>query len=280
MNRIIFLCIMASLILFSNVHAERTISLPYSTTFDTDDLSDIAWTDCGATVTHSSTGGWSGGAVKMTPPTSACSSGNGGMSTIGEFLGFSETRINVRFLIKFGSTYVANKQGGVNKFIDVHSSGGTRFGILGLHLADGPFMAPAVAPYPSAWYVFRSPGTEEADHDSANATIKWTDASLGGEWYCFEYEINAAGNTTTFYLTKSDGTQQTVTSETSVAGNMYTLYIGGYHNGYGTADANNYLLIDNLVISNTYIGPPEGFVGGSTPSRKLNNVTGVRVTLH
>lgn len=258
----------------------RTISLPYATNFTTDDLNDIRWTDCAATVTHSSSGGYAGtGASKHTPPTSACTSENGGMSSIGNFEGFSTARLNVRFLIKFGSSYVTNKQGAVNKFIDVHDGSGTRYGILGLHKEEST-MSPAVCPYTSSWYVFRSPGTADEDHYFANASLSWTDAILGGAWYCLEYEINTTAGTTTMWWTKADGTQTSVTSPMDETGNMTTVYIGGYHNGYGTEDTNNYLLIDNLVISNTYIGPPAGFLTGDLGktfgkvSADLKNVNG------
>jgi len=112
-------------------------------------------------------------------------------------------------------------------------------------------------------------------------TYKTTDHQ--DEWVCIEYERDVPNQTSKLYITTRNGslsgTYVTRSDTQDNSGATFDLIeiIGGYFDGTFTASVNNYLMFDELVISNDYIGPPDGFL---TSTRKLNNVTGVRVTLH
>lgn len=258
--------------------AARTITLPYAENFTTDTLADIRWTSCaGASVIYS-TEGWSGGAVKLIPPTDPCASGNGGMSAIGMFQGFSTNRFNVRFLMKVGPTYAASHRGLIqNKFLDVWGANSDRQGILTLEYdtTGGAYFTPGVYPEPSNWTVFRSPGTVTEDHYHYNSPFKIFDGGVNSNvWVCYEYEINIAAGTATVTITKEDGTVATIYSvQSSPSSTITNFYLGGYYNGYSVANSGNWLLIDNLAVSNTTIGPPAGFVGGTTTRRATGGGT-------
>jgi len=138
------LVICAMLVTTTFSMASRNIALPYEMKFDSGDnwTSDLAWkgtggscSDTRCSITHQSTLGWTGGAAKIIPPQNACCDGiNGCMCALGSFTGFSTTRLNIRALYRFGPTYYSsfvNAGGGLyNKFIDVHTAGGSRSGIL------------------------------------------------------------------------------------------------------------------------------------------------------
>ena len=273
---LLFAFLISGVCLAANAHAARNISLPYSTDFTTNDISDLIWTSCaGASVTYS-TNGYSGGAVKIVPPTDACASGNGGMSSIGYFQGFSTNRINIRFLMKIGPTYVSSWRGmDQNKFLDVQGTGGSshRKGIFTLQ-GGSSGLAPGNYPRTSNWVVYRSPGTSDADHNWQNSPFKIYDGgAYSNNWICYEYEIVIGANTARVIITQQNGAVIEITTPSDPGGLITSFVLGGYHNNYSVADAGNWLLIDNLAVSGTgYIGPPSGFVGGggtdiATPSR-------------
>jgi hypothetical protein len=256
--------------------AARNINLPFELKFDGGDnwTADLAWAECGGTVTHVTSGCWSGGCAKITPPTSACTGGgiNGGMASLGNFEGFSTERLNIRILLKVGPSYYRSARNGggsmVNKFIDVHSSSGARFGILGFQAhftSAGPppntdYYAFGLMSVPSQSYVFASPPSRGWIEDSP---FRVSDtANHGGEWICVEYEINAIADTTSVFITAANGNQTMISTSSSNTGSMNLFVIGGYHNGYFVSDSSTYMLIDELKVSTARIGPPAGFTGG------------------
>jgi hypothetical protein len=257
--------------------AARSISFPFELKFDSGDnwTADLAWEDCGGTVTHVTLGCWSGGCAKITPPTSACAGGgiNGGMASLGNFEGFSTERLNIRMLLKVGPTYYRSARDGggtlENKFIDVHggNDGNARLGILGFqahYTSEGPppntdyyAFGPMSNPYTE--FVFASP---PSGGGIENSPFRVSDtAHHGGEWICVEYEINTNADTTSVVITEANGNQTTIRTPSSNTGNMNRFYIGGYHNGFFVPDPDTYMLIDELKVSNTYIGPPPTFIG-------------------
>ena len=251
--------------------AARSISLPYELKFDSGDnwTADLRWVECGGTVTHVTAGCWSGGCARITPPTSACTGGgiNGGVACLGKFEGFSATRLNIRFLLKVGPTYYSSARNGggsmINKFIDVHSNAGARFGILGFQAGPG-YSAFGVLTNPSQAYVYASPPSRGWIEDSP---FRVSDSgNHGGEWISVEYEIDGNTDTTSVFITEANGTQTTITAASANTGYMNDFYIGGYHNGYFVSDPGTYMLIDELKISNSRIGTPSGFTGSAALS--------------
>lgn len=270
----IILCCAVFLCIVTPSMASRDVSLPHEMKFDSGDdwTSDLVWVgggECttGCTVTHQSSGGWSGGHAKIIPPQVACCDAiNGCMCALGSFTGFSTTRLNVRALYKLGPSYYSNyvnAGGGLyNKFIDVHggAESGTRFGILGLVGYDTDYCRWGVSADEGCYLYNANP----VCHNNDPPAFKYDGTEHSGEWISVEYEIDSLADTTTIYITEADGTLTTWTHTNTTSGNMNRIEIGGFYNPIFTVDANTYLLVDELKISNTYIGPPTGFTGGTT----------------
>ena len=276
---LISLVIVAILISTTPSMASRNISLPYEMKFDAGDdwTSDLVWIGGGgcttrASVTHQSSGGWSGGGhAKIIPPQVACCDGiNGCMAALGSFVGFSTTRLNIRALYKLGPTYYSSYRdagGGLyNKFIDVHggADGSTRFGILGLVGYRTTYCRWGVSADEGCYLYNANP----VCHNNDPPAFKYDGTEHSGEWISVEYEIDSLADTTTIYITEADGTFTTWSHRNTTSGNMNRIEIGGFYNPIFISDPGTYLLIDELKISNTYIGPPEGFVG--KPAAPIN----------
>jgi len=256
------------LVIATYAMAARSITLPYEMKFNSGDdwTSALAWKggggcDTRCSITHQSTGGWSGGSAKIIPPQVACcDSINGCMCALGSFNGFSTARLNIRALYKFGPTYYSsfrNAGGGLyNKFIDVHNTSGVRSGIFYL-IGEGSA---------SAWFGLFNGGCAWWNNTPGcrlgSPLVSLTATQNNNQWISLEYELNSGG-VTKAYMYKSDGTYATWTSQDTIpSGNMSQIEIGGFYNSIHAVDSGTWILIDELKISNTYIGPPEGFVGG------------------
>lgn len=285
--------ILSILLACSTAYAGRNITLPFEEKFDSGDTwtSDLLWVGNGGTGTHvASEGCWSGGCAKFTPPTSAVSM-NGGVNGMGQFTGISTTRLNVRLLVKVGTTYYStatNAGGGVgNKFfiylLDNASTRPMSIWQPNWIGEDVDYFSPGACNGTECLY--QCGGTPDCYWPDGDDTFTWKNGVSGdyaGQWICMEFESDTSTGINTLYVWTQDGVLSGVYMQHSRTGggNINTIdMIGGYYNHIHTNDANTYIMFDELKISNTYIGPPAGFVGG-TPSRKLNNVTGVRVTLH
>lgn len=255
--------------------AERAIQVPFSETFNQNNYPDLVWLaeGNGATFTHLNSGCWSGGCAKFTPPTSVTNSGvNGAMAGLGHFTGLDVSRLNIRLLIKIGPSYFStarNSGGGIgNKFIDVHSSNWTRLGILGLHpyhTVDDPpdtrYYTFGTMTVPSTAYYYTSQGGNRSD-----ATFHIADGSndYGGQWVAVEYEINNSTDTTKCYIWTQDGqfNGEYISAPSAIPANASYFYIGGYYNNIHLADPNSYMIIDELVVDDDFIGPPAEFGTG------------------
>ena len=107
--------------------------------------------------------------------------------------------------------------------------------------------------------------------------------SLAGAWHCFEYKLEIGSWNATFSAYDVSVTEwidgvQTRGPTTGAGSNTDSfskIIISGWDN-LSSAQANGFY-IDDIVIADAYIGP---LSEEPAPSRKLNNVTGVRVTLH
>lgn len=251
--------------------ADLAVTLPWSLTFDDDTwTSNLALTECGGTSTHTTTGCYSGGCMKVTPPTSACTGGgiNGGQTGLGWVTYSGTSEFHVRFLVKFGSTWCANVADGggglTNKFLLQDSP--SRSGIMGFSATDSPSRYCAFAVYDTdQYYVYRTPPNRGWIED---ALFKVSATEHVDEWIALEYWINESTGKTGLYIWTQDGEYNGVAIENVDAyatGISQTGFYLSYFNCYGTADSNNYYLMDNIVVSTSYIGPPTGFVGGSTP---------------
>jgi hypothetical protein len=272
-----FLVLLMFFIPFST-KADLSVTLPYTLNFDNNSwVSQGALEECGGTSTHVTSGCYSGGCMKVTPPTSPCTGGgiNGGQTGIGWFSYSSTNSIHIRFLIKVGTTFasnVANGGGGlINKFILLDNP--ERVGILGFNGSDsdGRYIAfGALDNNEVYWFDNEHSGWIEY------ADLKVKDASRSNEWIAVEYWVNSTTDRTGIYIWTLDGTfngsyVDIPSGNTSGSQGFYM----SYFNSYGVADTNNYYMIDNLQISSSYIGPPDGFGSGgdTTPPAAPTNLS-------
>lgn len=171
----------------------RLVTLPYSLNFDSDEwVADLACNDCGGTSTHATSGCYSGGCMKVLPPTSGCASGNGGGVGLGWITYSSQSEVHVRFLIKFGPTFFANKMtSGLTKFLLF--DGGGRSGIMGLIGKSEGYMGWAAADIDTGVYHFDLDEAWPDCYDVAEG-IRMNDTLLNGVWIAVEYYVSNARN--------------------------------------------------------------------------------------
>ena len=213
--------------------------------------------------------------MKVIPPTSACTSANGGTVGWGWLTFPHQPVVHIRFLVKFGSTFPQNVAAGggglINKFLLM--DGPSRISILGFNCSDtsGRYCAFGVL-NSSESYAFRSPPNRGWIED---ALFRVTASSHVNEWIAVEYVLNQSTGYGSLYLWTPDGTYNGIYIENvpiDTSPQMENFYMS-YFNCYGLADANNYYLIDNYAISTSYIGPPSGFVGDDVTAPTLSTKT-------
>ena len=265
----IVLAVLLVLMLITPVRADVTASLPYTLNFDSDSwVANLAMEECGGTSTHVTEGCYAGGCAKIIPPTSLCTGGgiNGGATGLGWVNYSAQTEIHIRFLIKFGSAWAENYTGSdTNKFI--LQDGGGRASIMSFNCSGtgaARYCAFGVLNYNEA-YVYRTPPNRGWIED-AEFRVGGAGNAHEGEWFAVEYALNIGTDKGQIYVWTADGTYNglivdNVTIDTAVT-QMTGFYIS-YYNGMGTANANNYYLMDNFAVSSSYIGPPDGFVEGA-----------------
>lgn len=272
------LCVQTGVVSIACVAAAEagiSISLPYEQSFTAaTSLDGLRWTTQGGTVTHIETGGWRGGAIRITPTTL-----NEGYSGLGNFFGFGDQqRINVRYLANFGSSFTARAQ--FEKTIIVHrrndatrpmiiSSANTSNGVI------RRFWNPClgiVCEAPQPGNRFYQPFTVSNTGERTN------------EWVSFEFETDLNSGFVNLYIHTQDGTVSGLyarynmrNQETNpLASLIYEIQgLGFYWGPPGEAsqrpqDSNTYVLIDELKIDNRYIGPPIGFLEDPPPAAPAN----------
>jgi hypothetical protein len=262
MKKLLILCI---LLVATNAYADRAITLPWELTFDNNSwVSDLARGECGGTSTHVTEGCYSGGCARIVPPTTPCAGGgiNGGGVGLRWITYPATTRIHIRFLIKFGPTFASSmRNSGGNlevKFLVLDSP--SRVGLLGLlgSDTDGRYLAWAAYGNLNVW-TFRNQEPVWIEY----APFRIRDNVRSQEWIAVEYWVDSATDRTGVYVWTQDGAQSgsivDVPKSNSVNSTGFWM---SYFNSYGVANEGNWYLIDNLAVSTSYIGPPQGFTGG------------------
>ena len=270
------------LLLPALVVAERRITtFPHSETFENlASIADLAVAGpAGATVTwlpNTSWNGGNGGAVKITPVTNT--EGYGG---IGGFTGFRQSRLNVRFLIKFGSNFAGVAT--MDKLVIMNRDGAARPMIFDAMLGpDQNGGRPALVYGPCL-------GTLCSWHQTNNWNnhpFYVTRTVNVDEWFAFEYEADLPNKRLNLYIWSRDGRysglyssyDMTVGLDNEAGFNSASAPvinvegIGWYWHPpeerapLSARDENTYIMIDDVVINNQYIGPPQNFMGNSPPS--------------
>lgn len=256
----------ATLLASNNARAEiRISSLPYTLNFDTNNYSSAVWLTDGATHTWMSTGGWRGGAAKITPPT-----GDQAYGGLGQFIlsGLSNVpeQLNVRWLMYHGATWRENANGEKLIILNRSGNGGRPMIILRESSSGG-----------QTWETMGACDGTVCRYDGGDFWPDGTDALKIGnrpvarerEWISIEFEANTRTGMIRLYVDTQDGALSGLYIERpmddSGAGGVWSHIdiIGGYFNGPSTADPENYFLIDELQVAGSRIGPPAGFSGAS-----------------
>lgn len=253
-----------------SVQAERTISLPFELNFDSGNnwTQDLMWVEGTSTGTHITSGGgcWSGGCAKFTPPTRDSDNAAG----FGRFTGLNTRRLNIRFLMKIGTTWFSTaregEEGYGNKLIINMASAGDRpMAILFPHRASPYYYS--LAPCDGTICEFQCGGTPNCYWPNGNDTFTIEDGiglkDYAGQWVCIEHETDLAAGTVKLYIWTLGGELSGLYETQSRTGGGTVTgidIIGGYYNEYHIADPNTYIMFDELKIDNKFIGPPPGFL--------------------
>lgn len=257
--------------------ARQVTSFPLIENFDsTNYLTDLLFVSerLGATTTYLPTGGWRGGAAKFTPPTD-----NEGYSGIGQFVGLDQlptptTQLNIRFLVFHGTSIptraphvkmvIANRQANVDRPL--------RPMIISSGSDNGRFYAPCHG----TWC-----DTGRARTDQ----LFYVDDYLN-QWVSIEFEIKLREEEINIYAHTLDGRVSGLIATNHfidpndhrpLTDNPFS-HIDGIGFYWGRPDevsslgfdANTYIKLDEVAVSNRYIGPPTGFAGSAPPESPAN----------
>lgn len=241
-------------------------SLPYTLTFDTNAYASNMLhvsTNIGATHTYEASGGWRGGAAKFTPPTD-----NEGYSGLGQFhglntLGAPLTQLNVRFLVYHGAS-LPTRAPHVKLLITNREN---NFGE-----AQRPMIISAGS---SRGRLYLPCHNIACDLTTREQQAFYVDDHLE-EWVSMELEVKLVEEEINLYIYTADGRVAGLVATNNfmdpndhrpLTDNPFSYIDGlGYYWGPPNEvsslgfDENTYIKFDELVIDDSYIGPPAGFV--------------------
>ena len=264
--------------------AAKNITLPYEQKFDTNAYtSQEVWISEGATHTWQSGGCWSGGCAKFTPPYGP----NQGYSGLGQYTNLSGTQLNVRFLLLHGPTFREYAPPGTaNKLVVLNRGTLLRPMLIYRTYSDSSWTSnPYMTIGPCDGTTCKYYGGDFWPDGTDTYRIGNAPDHRELEWVSIEIEANAITGIIKLYIYTQDGelaglyqTQTMTPGETW----SYVDIIGGFWNSGGVQNADNYFMIDELKISNSYIGPPAGFIaggGGDTTKPSIPaNLTAIAVS--
>jgi hypothetical protein len=235
--------------------AERVFSsFPMHEDFNANDYNDIVWMTNGARHEWAAHAGWNGGgAAKIFPVTSE------GYNALGQFH-FPETeQLNARFLIRHGSAFNSNRLT-YSKVIVMNRAGYRERPMIGGRYYEA-----------GGWRTYGACDNTVCKYEGGDYWPDGTDSFRIGdppnareeEWICIEFAANSRTGLIQLYITTQDGVHSGLYVDKTMEhpGGTFSWIdvIGGYFNSGSTPGPNNYFMIDELVIDNKYIGPPEGF---------------------
>jgi len=242
-------------------HFGYPITLPFEEKFDAPVYKTGVWTSGGGTHAWVENGGWRGGAAKFRAADQFMA--NVGL---GQFTGLNTARLNIRFLVKFGSTMTNYDTGKGGKFLIINraSQRDEHRVIVMMHsyldenwdIGVGNNISP-VYPNPVIFNI------------NQNENV----------WICMELEADITTGTIKYWITKQDGSWnerlylQVPLTDPGVSNWDYIDLIGGPGGLSTGADQNAYWMFDEVKISNSYIGPPPGFVQNSTTPNYPNIIS-------
>jgi len=253
----------------TSASAARTVrALPFTESFDTNNYSDLVWTTMGATHTWMPTAGYNGrGAAKFTGPNSE------GYSAVGQFdfrgLSTIPEQINIRALVYQGRMWHELGAGGKLMILNREGNRGRPM-VIATDYQEGNWESWA----PCDGTVCRFEGGEGWPNGTERLRLGNNTQGNGkrsNEWISVELEANTRTGMIKLYIDTQDGALsglyvQRYMDDTGPGGTWsYVDLIGGYMNwGNVRSDPENYFMLDEIVIDDSYIGPPTGFRGGTT----------------
>lgn len=262
--------------------AERRITLPHRESFEGEgSVSDISWASQGGAVLWERTGGWRGGGGIRVAPTIL----DEGYAGVGSFTGFApQTRLNVRWLMYFGSSFQQQVQS--SKLLILHRQNIVRGFQRPMIIDDERIENGQVQRY---W--FPAIGYGNGPH-SGQDRFHVSGSEYADEWVCFEYEADLVAKRINLYIHTQDGRYRGLSNSldmfvfeedgengTHRPPAEFPIYevqiLGGYWGrvdgselGVPPAqrDVNAYVKFDELVIDNGPIGCPTGFLSNPPPA--------------
>jgi hypothetical protein len=206
-----------------------------------------------------------GRCIKLIPPSSngQCSLGIGPYA-----LPPNTKKLNIRVLIKIGNQYeeTARSVGYnyQNKMFLVLRSEASQRGMSIFEKRGDSF-----------WFTFGACEDNSCRYQDGTETgYAWPHQNdtfksslYSDQWVCVEIELDLNEQTSNTYIWTADGKNNglhiayTPYPEGGGIGYYTNIQaIGGFFNGYHVANENAYLMFDELVIDNKFIGPPLGFM--------------------
>ena len=268
-----FVILFLLLIIPVKTYAGRSISLPFELLFNSEtEYADIVRiTGGGGRHVHEPAGGWNGsGAAKFFPPTSADS--YCGLGWFENFGSSSTRQLNVRVLVYFGDQMDSTSDR-ENKFIifnrNTQSPQDRVMTVIDDYYKQWLTFSAAINAS-SHWYPYQI-GDGAVWYPNNSDTFRIGSGQREQEWICIELQANLDEGRVKTIITTADGEfREKVHVErqiTSTGGFWDSIdMIGGYWNNWGGTgnEPGRYLKLSHLKIDNKYIGPPAGFIGGSS----------------
>ena len=259
-------------------------SLPFSESFDANNYSDLVWVTQGATHTWMPNAGYNGrGAAKFTGPNAE------GYSAVGQFdfrgLSSIPEQINIRALVYQGRMWHELGAGGKLMILNREGNRGRPM-VIATDYREGKWESWGACDgtvcrfeggdfWPNGRERLRLGNSTEGNGKRSN------------EWISVELEANTRTGMIRLYIDTRDGAIsgryiERYMDDTGPGGTWsYVDLIGGYMNwGNVRADPENYFMLDEIVIDDSYIGPPADFRSGApapAPATRPNPPTSLSV---
>lgn len=123
-------------------------------------------------------------------------------------------------------------------------------------------------------------GSGDSSDNTTLVNAETLETLWDGDWHCWQFQFNLTAGTVTFW---GDGVQLGSITDSRLQAGTWNSYM--QHWPLGNAQGSNWqsswlaFEVDDLIIATTK-AETDPDDAEPTPARKLNNVTGVRVTLH
>ena len=248
-----------------------SVTLPYSNDFE-GSIGLTTEADNGASVSLASGEGYggSGDAVEILGPTT-CVDGNGQDALIRIALDGSPTSVHMRYLVKLESAFFTSQSasgcaGTDIKHIEMLGGTATRSISSWKPGNDGLWTASACNNSTCLYECGDGPDGTGAYHPAdCPGTPSFDLTDYVGEWVALEYAVDTGTGEATLYVWTQNGTLsgEYKNSPLTTGGYYSTIELGNYWNHMMTTHTNSAMLIDELEVSTSYIGPPTGFVTGT-----------------